>query len=104
MCYARCMTKDGVNDIYISPLFYEPVEVISILVHELIHAIDDCEHGHGPVFQKIAQDLKCTDAKKVNMRDWRETVEVYRDMALVLGRYPRNGVTYATTFDVNTGT
>ena len=58
VCHARCMTADGINEIYISPVVHEPVDVLSLLVHELIHAIDDCKSGHGEGFQKISAALK----------------------------------------------
>lgn len=99
VCHARHLTVEGVNEIYITPMRTEPVDVISLLVHELIHAIDDCKSGHGPQFQKISRELKCTDNPKVPVNEWRETIEIYREMALQLGRYPRAGVRYSDTFN-----
>jgi hypothetical protein len=98
VCHASWMTMDGINEIYITPLVTEPVDVISLLVHELIHAVDDCKSNHGPGFQKISRALRCTDNRHVPMNEWRETIERYRAMALQLGRYPRAGVRYRETF------
>jgi hypothetical protein len=33
------------------------VEVLDTLVHELVHAVDDCQHKHGKEFKKIALSL-----------------------------------------------
>jgi hypothetical protein len=100
VCHARCMTVDGINEIYITPLVTEPLDVLGILVHELIHAVDDCKSGHGPGFQKISREMKCGDNLKVPIREWFETVERHRVIACELGRYPRAGVRYSKSFDV----
>jgi len=100
VCHASFMTIEGVNEIYITPMRTEPVDVISILVHELIHAIDDCKSGHGAGFQKISRDLQCTDNLKVPLHEFKETMNFYRQMALQLGRYPRAGVRYSDTFNI----
>lgn len=98
VCHASWMTMDGINEIYITPLVTEPVDVIALLVHELIHAVDDCKSSHGPGFQKISRALRCTDNRHVPLNEWRETVERYRAMARQLGRYPRAGVRYRETY------
>ncbi len=90
-CSSRKMDKDGINQIFISPVLDEPMTVLETLAHELVHAIDDCKHSHGPVFQQISKDLKLTDCRAVNMIDYVETVKFYRWMLDELGRYPRGG-------------
>ena len=44
-----------INYIFISPSLDDPVEVLDTLVHELAHAVDDCEHKHGKEFAEIAK-------------------------------------------------
>jgi hypothetical protein len=90
-CSSRKMDKDGINQIFISPVLDDPIQVLSTLGHELVHAIDDCKHRHGPVFQQISKDLKLTDCRAVSMIDFLETVKFYRWMLDELGRYPRGG-------------
>lgn len=53
-CWNRQMSADNVNEIFISPVHANPVEVLDTLVHELVHAVDDCAHRHGKEFKKIA--------------------------------------------------
>ena len=53
-CWGRSMSEDGVNEIFISPVYANSVDVLDTLVHELVNAVDDCEHRHGPEFKKIA--------------------------------------------------
>jgi hypothetical protein len=54
MCFARRMSVDGINEIYIAPVIQTAEGILDLLTHELIHAVLDCHHGHGPEFQKIA--------------------------------------------------
>lgn len=56
-CWGTKSSEDGVNQVFISPVLSEPVQVLDTLVHELVHVIDDCEHNHGPEFKKIAWDI-----------------------------------------------
>ena len=32
----------------------------AVLVHELCHAVDNCQHGHGPAFRQIATAVGLT--------------------------------------------
>lgn len=56
-CWPRGSGADAVNQIFISPTLADPIEVIDTLVHELVHAVDDCKHKHGKEFKKIALKL-----------------------------------------------
>jgi len=53
-CWPTSRSDDGVNEIHISPIYADPVEVLDTLVHELVHAVDDCKNRHGAEFKKIA--------------------------------------------------
>ena len=57
MCWPRGCSDANINEIAISPCLSgetNSLEVLATLVHELVHAVDDCENGHGPVFKRIA--------------------------------------------------
>lgn len=54
-CWPRQRSGEMVNEIFISPKIEDPVDVLDTLVHEICHAIDDCQSGHGADFQGIAQ-------------------------------------------------
>jgi hypothetical protein len=56
-CWSKKSSSDGVNQIFISPALEDPLEVLDTLVHELVHAVDDCKSGHGEGFKKIATDV-----------------------------------------------
>lgn len=52
-CWSRAASADKVNEIFISPLLDDPVTVLDVLVHELVHAVDDCASGHGKAFKQL---------------------------------------------------
>jgi hypothetical protein len=54
-CWARSASDDGVNHIFISPEVNDTVRVLDILIHELIHAADDCRNGHKGPFARAAK-------------------------------------------------
>jgi predicted Zn-ribbon and HTH transcriptional regulator len=56
-CWARSASKALINEIFISPVVDKSIDAIDILTHELIHAIDDCEHGHRKQFTSIMRAI-----------------------------------------------
>ena len=56
-CWSTKSSADGMNQIFIAPHLHTPIEVIDTLVHELVHAVDDCQSGHGKNFKRIAKDI-----------------------------------------------
>ena len=53
-CWPKLFTNSEINEIFISPKLDDSVEVMDTLVHELVHAVDNCEHKHGAEFKKMA--------------------------------------------------
>jgi hypothetical protein len=53
-CYVRLASSGNVNEIFISPEWDNPADVLETLAHELIHAASDCQDGHGPGFKRDA--------------------------------------------------
>lgn len=56
-CWSTKSAVDGINQIFISPHLQTPFDFLDTLVHELVHAVDDCKSGHGDNFKKIALDV-----------------------------------------------
>jgi len=42
-CWPSKSAGDGLNQIFIVPSLGSPVEVLDVLTHELVHAVDDCK-------------------------------------------------------------
>lgn len=97
-CHPRSWSKDGINEIYISPLTVHPVEVLSILAHELIHAINDCQDGHGPVFQEMSRSLHLPSNRRVDISNRKLAIRRFREMAQELGPFPRGGVSFSENY------
>ena len=53
-CWPRKASTSNINHIFISPANTSSAAIIATLIHECIHAIDDCEHAHGKEFKEIA--------------------------------------------------
>jgi hypothetical protein len=53
-CWPHRASGDGASEIFISPALDDPIKVAEVLIHELIHAADDCRSGHRGPFRKMA--------------------------------------------------
>ena len=53
-CWHPLASGDGHVEIFIRPDKADPVEVLGILVHELIHSCLPIGSGHGPVYKALA--------------------------------------------------
>jgi hypothetical protein len=56
-CWSTNSSADKVNQIFIVPSLGDAVQVLDVLTHELVHAVDDCEHRHGKEFKEIALSI-----------------------------------------------
>ena len=56
-CWSSKAAEDNINQIFIAPHLKTPLDFLDTLVHELVHAVDDCQSGHGENFKKIAKDV-----------------------------------------------
>jgi hypothetical protein len=53
-CWQRRASGDGSSEIFVSPALDNPIEVLEVQCHELVHAADDCRNGHRGPFRKMA--------------------------------------------------
>jgi hypothetical protein len=59
-CWSKIASEDSTHEIIIRIEVHEahgPQGVLSILLHEMAHAVDGNEHGHGPEFKTIAESV-----------------------------------------------
>lgn len=54
-CWGSASAGDGIAQVFVSPILVTPIDVLATLVHELVHAIDDCQSGHKGAFAKLAR-------------------------------------------------
>lgn len=56
-CVPKGQSKDGTTHLFVVPTEDNPWEVLSHLVHEMIHASDDCASGHAGHFKEVMKRL-----------------------------------------------
>jgi hypothetical protein len=56
-CFGPQVCRDGVPQIFISPRLSESVHVLGVLLHELLHAVVGCQHGHRKPFSQAARKV-----------------------------------------------
>lgn len=57
-CWKSVVATDGVAQIFMSPILGDDVvKLLGVLLHEIIHAWDDCEAGHKGRFARTARAL-----------------------------------------------
>jgi hypothetical protein len=86
-CYIRAVSSANVNEIFISPEWDDPIEILATFAHELIHAASDCADGHGAGFKKHAVAFGLT-GKMTATYAGPELVRWLGMVAATLGPYP----------------
>jgi hypothetical protein len=84
---ARVLSSTNVNEIFISPEHAEAPTMLATVIHELIHAVDDCEHGHKGPFVEMAKALGL-DGKMTATVPGEELTKALEIMADEMGPYP----------------
>jgi hypothetical protein len=92
-CWPRQRSADMVNEIFISPKIDDPVEVLDTLVHEICHAIDDCQSGHGADFQGIAQVVGLEGPARMAMAGPALKIRLMT-ISQKLGEYPHRALNF----------
>lgn len=88
-CWNPLASSSKTNEIFISPIIYEPIEVLGVLVHEVVHSVVGTEHQHKGMFKVVARaiglDGKLT-ATTVGERLKPELEKIHK----ALGDYPHS--------------
>lgn len=79
--------EDKVNNVFISPEIDDSVTVLRVLLHELLHVVDDCQNGHTGAFKVMwkavgftGKATECTAGE-----DLQDTLEA---LTILMGDYP----------------
>lgn len=91
-CWASHSSADAVPSVFISPKLHDPVEVLATVVHELVHAVDDCDSGHRGAFAKIARTIGL-EGKLTATHAGPELEAHLKKVARTLGKYPHAAIT-----------
>lgn len=82
----------GVVQVFVSPVLGTADKVLATLVHELVHAADDCAHGHRGPFARIARQVGLA-GKLTATTAGPELAERLVTVAGELGPYPHQALT-----------
>lgn len=92
-CYKTSAAKDASTNIFVSPELEDPVKVLCVLTHELIHAADDCASKHGGFFAKTHKAVGLVD-KPTACVPGDELRGLLHGIAAELGTYPHATLTH----------
>lgn len=90
-CFPTSMAADNSHNLFISPLLGDAPTVLATLVHELVHAIDDCKSKHQGDFIKIARSVGLTGKWTATVAG-DELAARLLEIAETLGEYPHAAV------------
>lgn len=94
VCFPTAATNGGVSHLFVSPMIEDAVKVLEVLVHELIHASDDCKSGHNGHFAKCARAVGL-EGKLTATHAGEDLRTVLADIAKELGAYPHTKLNLA---------
>jgi len=86
-CWAKETSEADINEIFISPKLDDPIAVLDTLVHELVHAVDNCKNSHGAVFKKIALSVGL-EGKMRQAAAGEKLKARLKEITIPLGEYP----------------
>lgn len=56
-CWPGISSKDGAFEIMISPVLSQPMEIVGVVAHEMVHANVGCEVGHKGEFVRVIRAI-----------------------------------------------
>lgn len=93
-CFVSKVSADKSSQIFISPKLSDVTAsqgVLATLVHEMVHAIDDCENGHKARFKSIATEVGL-EGKMTATHAGEDLTETLKEIAEELGVYPHAAI------------
>jgi len=93
-CWPRGASKNNVNEVIISMSLDDPIQVLETLIHELVHAIDDCKSGHKGPFRKMALAIGL-EGKMTSTHAGNALKLQLEAIASNLGTYPHGSIDFS---------
>ena len=90
-CWPKGASKDRINEVILTILEDAPLEVMGTLAHELVHVVDDCQHGHKAPFRKLATEIGL-EGKMTSTTMSERFKDEARKMIKALGPYPHKAL------------
>jgi hypothetical protein len=86
-CHPAILSGDDKAHVFIHPCLTDSVQVLAVLAHEMIHALDNCESGHKGRFAKVAKAFGL-EGKMTETTAGADLVERLNALIVMLGEYP----------------
>ena len=94
-CFATRLSAGKVNEIFIHPALEDSVETSGILLHELIHASDNCKSGHKGHFVKVMKEFGLGGIPTATIVDKGSDLEnTLKAIVKKIGKYPHKKLSY----------
>jgi ribosomal protein S27AE len=84
---------NGFNEIFIHPVLADESRVGDVLAHEMIHAYDNCKHGHRGPFRRIAKAIGLTGKMTATVASDEMNIKLAK-IQKKLGKYPHEALDY----------
>lgn len=94
-CWNTSCADDGLSQVFVSPVVKDAVEVLRVLVHEMIHVFDNCEHGHRGTFLQVFRAVGMT-GKATECAAGSDLLEKLTAIVERLGAYPHAALRSST--------
>lgn len=94
-CWKGSCAKDGINQIFISPVHSDGVSSLDTLAHELAHAALDCVGNHGAKFKKVCKAVGLTKGKATSASAGPELLKRLNSIAKGLGPFPHSQMSFS---------
>ena len=102
-CWSHLASADKTTEIFICPSQSDPVQVLAILLHELIHAAVGLECGHKGAFKRVAIALGL-EGKMTATTPGEQLTRDLATLAASLGDYPHAALNTALSGRKKQGT
>lgn len=91
-CFTKACSTAAVNEIFISPVIADPIEVLGVLTHELAHAVDNCASHHGAGFVRMMKAVGLEGKATSTVASEALKVTFKRLVKDSLGEYPHQSL------------
>lgn len=93
-CWPTSSTEDGIAQIFMTPTRGEEstVDVLGTLLHEMVHAVDDCKDGHTKNFIRISRALGFLHKWTSSSNRTEELTARLAELAETLGAFPNGAI------------
>ena len=92
-CFPRSMSQDAKAEMFVSPTVENPLDVLAILAHEMIHMVDDCKAGHRQPFGRMARAIGLEGKLTATTAGEDLTIEL-KGIIKTLGKYPHRKLVF----------